>query len=80
VCRPDDDIGNGGGDADLDARVTFLSQLVLEELVQLGVEDAIGDELSTLRTVVGENWSASRLGEPCNLKARLATEGHSRDL
>ena len=50
----DDDVGDGGRNADLDAGVTLLGQLALEELVQLGVEDAIGDELSALRTVGGE--------------------------
>lgn len=42
------DIGHGGRDADLDARVTLLSQLALEELVQFGVKDTIGNELSAL--------------------------------
>ena len=41
----DDDLGAGGGDADLDTRVTLSSELALEELVQLGVENTIGDEL-----------------------------------
>ena len=48
VCSADDDIGNGGCDADLDARVSLLSEFALEEFVQLGVEDTIGDELSAL--------------------------------
>lgn len=47
----DDDIGDGRGDADLDARVTLLSELALEELVQLGVEDTVSDELSPLGAV-----------------------------
>lgn len=50
VRRADDDVGHGRGDADLDARVALLGQLTLEELVQLSVEDAIGDELSALGT------------------------------
>lgn len=41
VGGADDDVGDGGRDADLDARVTLLSELALEELVQLGVEDTI---------------------------------------
>lgn len=41
----DDDLSAGGGDADLDTRVTLSSELALEELVQLGVENTIGDEL-----------------------------------
>jgi len=48
VRRADDDVGDGGGDADLDARIALLGQLALEELVQLGVEDTVGDELSPL--------------------------------
>lgn len=43
------DIGHSGRDTNFHARVPFLSQLALEELVQLGVEDTIGDELPTLR-------------------------------
>lgn len=39
--RPDDDVGDGGRDADLDAGVTLLGELALEELVQLGVEDSV---------------------------------------
>jgi hypothetical protein len=54
VGGPDDDVGDSGGDADLDARVALLGQLVLEELVQLGIEDTVGDELSALRTVFVE--------------------------
>lgn len=42
------DISDGGSDANFDARVTLLSQLALEELVQLSVEDSVGDELSAL--------------------------------
>ena len=37
----DDDVGDGGRDADLDARVALLGQLALEELVELGVEDTV---------------------------------------
>lgn len=48
VGGADDDVGDGGRDADLDTRVTLLSQLVLEELVQLGVEDTVSHELSAL--------------------------------
>lgn len=51
VGGADDDVGDGGGDADFDARVSLLGQLTLEELVQLGVEDTIGDELSPLGAV-----------------------------
>ena len=41
----DDDLGTGRGDADLDTRVAILGQLAGEELVELGVEDTVGDEL-----------------------------------
>lgn len=44
----DDDIGDGGCNSDFDARVSLLSQLALEEFVQLCVEDTIGNELSSL--------------------------------
>ena len=39
--RADDDVGDGWGDADLDAGVALLGELTLEELVQLGVEDTV---------------------------------------
>jgi hypothetical protein len=48
VCGADDDVGDSGGDADLDAGVALLGQLALEELVQLGVEDTVSNELSPL--------------------------------
>lgn len=48
------DISHGRRDADLDTRVSFLCQLALEELVQFGVEDAVGDELPTLGN--GGSW------------------------
>jgi hypothetical protein len=37
----DDDVGNGGSDADFDARVAFFGQFTLEEFVQFGVEDSV---------------------------------------
>jgi hypothetical protein len=37
----DDDVGDCGGDADLDAGIALLSEFTLEELVQLGVEDTV---------------------------------------
>lgn len=54
VGGADDDVGDGGRYADLDARVALLGQLMLEELVQLGVEDTVGDELSALGTAARE--------------------------
>ena len=52
----DDDVGDGGGDADLDARVSLLGELALEELVELGVEDTVSDELLALGAVAVK-WS-----------------------
>jgi hypothetical protein len=60
VGGSDDDIGDGGGNADLDAGVALLSELALEELVELGVEDTVGDELSPLgavKKVVSKFWT-----------------------
>jgi hypothetical protein len=48
VGGADDDIGHSGSDTDFDARVTLLSEFALEELVQFGVENTVGDELATL--------------------------------
>ena len=49
--RHDDDLGAGGGDAHLHAGVAILGELAGEELVQLGLEDAVGNEL----------WKSSRM-------------------
>lgn len=51
VGSADDDVGDGGSDAHFDAGVALLGKLALEELVQLGVEDTVSDELSALGTV-----------------------------
>lgn len=51
VGGADDDVGDGRGDADLDAGVALLSELALEEFVELGVEDTVSDELSPLGAV-----------------------------
>lgn len=51
VCCADNDIGRGRSDADFDTGVALLSELALEELVELGVEDTVGDELPALGTV-----------------------------
>jgi hypothetical protein len=45
----DNDVRDGGSDADFNARVTLFCKLTLEELVQLSVEDAICYKLSPLR-------------------------------
>ena len=41
VCGPDDDVGNGGSNADLDAGVALLSEFALEEFVEFGVEHTV---------------------------------------
>ena len=51
VGGTDDDVGDGRGHADLNTGVSLLSELALEELVQLGVEDTVGDELPALADV-----------------------------
>lgn len=43
VRGPDDDVGDGGSDADFDAGVALFSQLALEKFVEFGVEDAVYD-------------------------------------
>ncbi|KAH6604001.1 hypothetical protein Trco_007447 [Trichoderma cornu-damae] len=63
----DDDVCDGGGDADLDARVTLLGELTLEELVKFRVEDTVGDELSPLGAEMGD--------EEKMLAVRLNTKG-----
>jgi len=54
VGRADDDVCDGRRHAHLDARVALLGKLALEELVELRVEDSIGDELSALGAVTGK--------------------------
>jgi hypothetical protein len=41
VGGADDDVGDGGSDADLDAGVTLLGKLALEEFVEFGIEDTV---------------------------------------
>lgn len=48
VGSPDDDLGTGVGNTDLTAGVTLLSELSGEEVVELGLENTVGDELSAL--------------------------------
>ena len=48
VCGADDDIGDGGGDADFDTGVALLSQFALEEFVQLGVENTVYGSLMSV--------------------------------
>lgn len=75
------DISYRRRDANLDTRVSFLCQLTLEELVQLGVEDAVCDEFPTL----GDrgSWYRSHYGgcfrdlglkqESCSMYWRIAS-------
>ena len=42
------DISDSRSNSDFNTRVSLLGQLTLEELVQFGIEDAVGDELATL--------------------------------
>ena len=57
LCFPNlhTDIGDCGSDSDFNTGVTFLGQLTLEELVQFGIENTVGDELATLgdRSLLG---------------------------
>ena len=43
---PDDNLLAGGGDTDLNSSVSLLGELAHEELVQLSVENSIGNELN----------------------------------
>lgn len=42
---PDNDLRPHGSDADLHTRVAILSQLPSQELVELGIENSVSDEL-----------------------------------
>ena len=48
VCGADDDIGDGGSDADFNARVALFGKLALEKFIEFGVEDTICVTLSDL--------------------------------
>ena len=48
----DNDLGPGGRHTDLDTGVAILGQLTSEELVQLGLEHAVGDELEARASVI----------------------------
>ena len=50
VGGADDDLRADWGHADLDAGVALLAEFFREELVELGVEDAIGNELALFAT------------------------------
>jgi hypothetical protein len=62
----DDDVGDGGRDADLDARVALLGQLALEELVELGVENTVCAVLAMPCVVlIGSSSSTSSNSANC---------------
>ena len=65
MCCADDDVGDGGRNTDFDTRIALFGQLPLEELVELGIEDAVCYELATLGDV-----HAARGGR-CGLHAGL---------
>lgn len=46
-------LGAGVGDTDVAAGVTFLGELAGEEVVQLGAEDTVSDELALLADLAG---------------------------
>ena len=48
----DDDLSPGGGDPDLHAGVAILGELAGQELVELGLEHAVGDELEARASVI----------------------------
>ena len=48
-CGQDDDLCAGRGDTHLHPGVAILSELSGQELVQLGLEDPVGDELTNRR-------------------------------
>jgi hypothetical protein len=53
----DDDLDAGGGHADLNTGVTILRELLREEVVQLGVEKSILDELYSCKYQIHNNYS-----------------------
>ena len=57
-----DDVGDGRGNADLNTGVAFLGQLALEELVELGIENTVGDELAALGDVDTTHALGGRFG------------------
>ena len=76
VGGANDDVGNGRSNTDFDTGVTLLSEFALEELVELGVEHTVGDELSALRDIdaaegLGGCGSLSHAGL-CVLKRKRA--------
>jgi len=65
VGGADDDVGDGRGHTDLNTGVSLLSKLALEELVQLGVEDTVSNELAALGEVgagVGHGLGGGNVG------------------
>ena len=46
VRCPDDDVGDGRCDPNFDTGVAFFGEFALEEFVEFGVEDAVGDKFA----------------------------------
>ena len=68
VGGSDGDLGLAGGGLDLDAGVAVVGQLLDEELVDLSVEDTVGDELALLVDVDAGDGHCCLLGERRFLK------------
>jgi len=52
VRGADDDVGDGGCDADFNAGVAFFCEFALEEFVEFGVEDTVGNKLAAFGTML----------------------------
>jgi len=54
----DDNLGALGSNADFNASIALLGELTGEELVQLGVEDTIGNKLALLADLSGSHYAS----------------------
>ena len=64
----------GVGDTDVAARVTLLGELAGEEVVQLGAEDTVSDELALLADLAGHLESGDRARETKkSVRARVSS-------
>ncbi|KAG5460427.1 MAG: hypothetical protein BJ554DRAFT_7524, partial [Olpidium bornovanus] len=64
----DDDLRARGGHADLHAGIALLRELAREELIELGVEDAVRDKLLIFRRKAGEeccSGKSEKIKRPC---------------
>jgi len=78
VRGADDNVGDGGGDADFNAGVAFFCEFALEEFVEFGVEDTVGYKLAAfgamlvlaeevlgrgmVGTCIAPPWAAAMIG------------------